>query len=101
MREKKINGLGLITVISIVCDRAFRFEWNVGTDGRATERTESVLRFAHVVGAVHLLGFAKIMIGCQLSVGWLTIDALGCVPVLNVVLNPVCELCAAVYLTLT
>jgi hypothetical protein len=55
-REKKVYGLGLVAVVSVVCHRANHFERDVQADGRAAERTVLVFGLAHVVSAVSLNG---------------------------------------------
>lgn len=85
--EEEINGLGLITVVSVVSYRSHLLVGDVHTDGWATERPVLVLTLAHLVGAVRFGGLTKIDIRAQLLVGGLAIDALSCVPL---EVTPVC-----------
>jgi len=100
LREQKVDGLGLVAVVAVVGYRAFRFERNVSTDGWATERTSSILGLAHLVGTIQLLGFSKVIVRLKFLHVRLTINALGCIPVLDVVFNAVGKVGAALLLAL-
>lgn len=50
--EQKVDGLRLVTVITVVGNRAFHFKWNVCADGGATERTVGIFFLANGVCAI-------------------------------------------------
>lgn len=100
-RVHQVNGLGLVTVVLEVSDRSPLLEGDVGADGRAPERSSSVLGAADFVRAVLLGGAAKVIVRSQLNVARLACDAFACVPGSEVILVPVGEVGIAGSLALT
>lgn len=68
----------------MVSNRSILLEWDVSSDGRATKDTVSVLRLSHLIRTVNFVGLSEISIRGKLYFIRVSLDALACIPLLDI-----------------